>query len=526
MSKRKTLRIVLGVAIALKSGMVFGGQVSPTTPDSADLFDDNENENEGNDTQSNNSQPAAVTQQPVANSTTATATQPLASTTPVVAPAATTTTNSAVPVALPNSGDTTFSSQPAQTVSAPAVSNQSPAATTSTQEIIPLVSAPANSVNVAPAAPESSAPFTNTPVAPVSNLNTTNDQTDQTATVRTGIETLGATPDNRPNVTQNFDNDDAVISTVDSHSASGNWVYKNYWWRKIEEVYGDIKESLNKIMTSRMIFFTQRNEVDKELDRFYQQVGLEQGQLQDILNVGLELMEKEQKEQGFLNAKERALFDKIKDRKRQLEQLKADVKAIEDLDNKIDEAIDIVLKQGDVCSKYEQQAWEIFKSVARELSDKEAQKQYYVTQTLLEDTHKVHEYLMGDFTHYFQQMIQSVKEHTQSIVAQLTALDKEGVSLKKELEIFEREDESSEKEEFEKKRKAQEKLEQEKKEKASGFMDKVSSSVTIFVGWLGNLVETVKGFFVSPKKDKSQIAATGASGDIAELNHSEGSSGN
>jgi len=334
-----------------------------------------------------------------------------------------------------------------------------------------------------------------TPVEPVSALNTGPAGVDRSHTVRSGIDTLG---DDKEALSKE---DEEVLDTVNVKSTSGNWVYKNYWWRKIEDVYGQIKEGFNKVMTTRMTFFVKRNEVDKELDRFYQQVGLEQGQLEDIINVGLELMDKEKKEQGFLNKKERDFLDKVKDRKRQLEQLKVDSKAIEELDTKINEAIDVVLKQIDVCSKYEQQAWEIFKSVARELSDKEAQKQYYETKTLLGDVEKVNVYLTGEFNSYFEKMIESVKEHTQSIMTQLSALEKEGISLKKELEIFEKEDETQEKRDLEKKRIEQEKADKKKKAEQKGFFSSVTSTVSSwfssFNGWIGSVVTSVKGWFGS-----------------------------
>lgn len=280
-----------------------------------------------------------------------------------------------------------------------------------------------------------------------------------------------------------------VIDTVDAKSSSGNWVFKNYWWRKIEELYSDIKEAFNRVMTSRMTFFSSRSEVDTELDRFYQQTGLEQGPLEDIIHLALEIMDKEKKDQGFLNKKERAFLEKVKDRQRQLEQLKLDVKAIEELDKKIDDALDVVVQQVDVCSKYEQTAWATVKDVARELSDKEARKQYYQTKGLLEDVNKVHSYLTGEFNTYFQQMVQSVQEHTQGIVAQLSALEKDGINFKKEADVFEEEDEELEKAANDKKRKEEEK-EAAKKAKEKGF---IARTVRTVKGWFA----AIGNFFIS-----------------------------
>jgi hypothetical protein len=158
-----------------------------------------------------------------------------------------------------------------------------------------------------------------------------------------------------------------------------------------------------------------------------------------------------------LDKKERIFFDKIKDKQTQLEQLKVDIKAVVELDHKIDEALEVVLQQVDICSKYEQEAWSIFKNVARELSDKEARKQYYDTKGLLQDVNKVHEYLTGPFTSYFEQMAQSVQEHTQSIISRLAVLKNDQLDLKKEADFFEKEDEALEKKHVAIKHEAEEK---------------------------------------------------------------------
>lgn len=368
----------------------------------------------------------------------------------------------------------------------------------------PVTSTPVEAVStdsVTPVAPL----LSNTPVAATSQLNTVPDKIDTMNVVRSGIDTLGGNE-------QKLSKEDVdMLDTVNSKSSSGNWVYKNYWWRKIEDVYSQTKEGFNKVMTTRMTFFVKRNDVDKELDRFYQQVGLEQGQLEDIINVGLELMDKEKKEQGFLNKKERGFLDKIKNSKRQLEQLKSDSKAIEELDTKINAAVDVVNQQIDVCSKYEQQVWEIFKNVARELSDKEAQKYYYETKTLLTDVEKVNSYLTGEFSSYFDKMLGSVKEHTQSIITQLSALEKEGVSLRKELEIFEKEDDAQEKEDLEKKKLEQEKVDKKKKAEQKGFFSSmtftVSSWFSFLFGLVGSATNFVKGLFVGKEVSSKPVDA-------------------
>ncbi|NBP02443.1 MAG: hypothetical protein EBU90_20465 [Proteobacteria bacterium] len=315
-------------------------------------------------------------------------------------------------------------------------------------------------------------------------------------------------PEKHEDHTQQVDEVDGQVEdkdlrdTVDSKATSGNWVYKNYWWRKIEELYSQIKEAFNRVMTTRMTFFNKRNEVDKELDRFYQHVGLEQGPLEDIINLGIAVIEKEKKDQGFLDKKERIFFDKIKDKQTQLEQLKVDIKAVVELDHKIDEALEVVLQQVDICSKYEQEAWSIFKNVARELSDKEARKQYYDTKGLLQDVNKVHEYLTGPFTSYFEQMAQSVQEHTQSIISRLAVLKNDQLDLKKEADFFEKEDEALEKKHVAIKHEAEEK--KDVVTERVGIVAQISQWITslpmTFYSAISALGTNISGLFGSSEK--------------------------
>lgn len=304
-----------------------------------------------------------------------------------------------------------------------------------------------------------------------------------------------------------------VLDTVNAQSTSGNWVLKNYWWKKIQDIYSDIRDAFNTVMTSRMKFFEKRSEVDKELDTFYRHIGLEQGPLQDVLEYALQVIEKEKEDQGYLDKKERAFLEKVKEKQRQLEQLKEDIKAIEELDQKIDDALEVVLQQVDVCNKYMQEAWNISRDVARELSDKEARKQYYDTKGLLEDVHKVHQYLIGPFNQYFEQMIKSVHDHTRGVAAQLETLNNSGLDLRKEAHIFEAEDEELERKKSEEQESRKKELERRKQKKADQEQTKETSgilagTVTTIQKFFGSVVDYATGMAIAVKNFFDSIIAT------------------
>jgi len=152
-----------------------------------------------------------------------------------------------------------------------------------------------------------------------------------------------------------------------------------------------------------------------------------------------------------------------------------------------------------------QQAWDISRDVARELSDKEARKQYYDTKGLLDDVNKVHQYFVGPFSQYFAQMVKSVHDHTRGIAAQLETLNNAGLDLKKEAHIFEAEDEELERKKADAQENRKKELERRKQKKAetaqqdSGMLEGTITTVKNFFGSLvdsiTNLITSLKSFF-------------------------------
>ena len=304
------------------------------------------------------------------------------------------------------------------------------------------------------------------------------------------------------------------VDTTHLKHVSGNWIEKKHYWQEIEGVVDHIKEKIIDIGSKRTAFFATRSEVDKELSTFYQHVGLDQGPLQDMIHYSLEIMDKEKEKQGFLNKKERMFYEKAQSKQRVFEQLKEDVKAIGVIDKKIDEALDVVLKQVNACNEYEQEVWNIYKTVAYELSEKEAEQHYFVAQAFLKDIENIQIYLSGPFQSYFQELAESIQTHTQNIVMQLDTLEKEGLSLKKEATIFETEEEEQlhkdqdHKEELKKaddKKTLQNDLAKTEKKNTSNrsFIGYVSDFFTSLKNSISSIVDKISGLF--GKKNKHDI---------------------
>lgn len=388
---------------------------------------------------------------------------------------------------------------------APTTQTTSPAAPT------PItVKAPAQtSSNIpAPVAPikassEAPAPVVPAPVAPGvvqpadSSSGSGQDQKSDTASSDAHDDSDASTGIRGAHVTKGIDFESASqedafsmggVDTSHVKHVSGNWVEKKHYWQEIEELVDQVKEKITDIASKRTTFFATRSEVDKELSTFYQHVGLDQGPLQDMIHYSLEIMEKEKEQQGFLNKKERTFYEKAQSKQRIFEQLKEDVKAIGVIDTKMDEALEVVLKQVNACNEYEGEVWNIYKTVAYELSEKEAEQHYLVAKAFLKDIENIQMYLSGPFQTYFQELAESIQTHTQNIVMQLDALDKEGLNLKKEATIFETEEEQIQAEQA---HKEELKKAEEKKSTQKSSVSKEGEKFS-FVGYITDFYAAIK----------------------------------
>lgn len=231
---------------------------------------------------------------------------------------------------------------------------------------------------------------------------------------------------------------DAIESKLDTVDVmtSGNWLLKRAWWEKTEDLYEQLKDIVAKVMEMRTNFLSQKNEMDRVIDVCCSEVGLEQGELYDIVGYGKDLLDK-QKVEGLLTPEQKAFAEKLTDKERDLDQLKLDIKTVSEIDKKMDDALDLFFSQIDTCTKYEHKAWENFKDIARELDDKEARKLYYSTEALFKDIKNIQQYLETDFLNYFNTLMQTAKTHTQKISTQVNSLKSAGIDLKKEMKILE-----------------------------------------------------------------------------------------
>lgn len=227
------------------------------------------------------------------------------------------------------------------------------------------------------------------------------------------------------------------IDTVDMEEPAGNWLFKRVWWERAESAYGKIKVLADSIADKRTQFFTKRTELDRTVfDPFYLNVGINQGEILQTVNYFINKINELRTTQGELNEHERELLDNLMNEKNSLEQLKNDVEGIMQLDHAIDDALLKMMDQINLVRNYERQAWENFKAINRELSDKKARELYLAIQTYWRNINEINGYLSNSLAGYFDGLVGKAQEQVNRIKTALEALKEKGINIKEQAALL------------------------------------------------------------------------------------------
>lgn len=227
------------------------------------------------------------------------------------------------------------------------------------------------------------------------------------------------------------------IDTMDLDQPEGNWLNKRIWWERAQGKYKECRDVFETIFASRMTFLEKRSDVEKTtLDPFYREIGLEQGELREILIQLIEYVDEEKAETGALDEKARAFRDKVAIAKKDIEQLKLDIDAISDIDGAIDNAVNALSNKINEAHRFEQAAWSEFESIAHELSDKRARERFYVIDGIHKNLKDLQNYIAGEFTAYFTGLVQASLDKTERAKKEVKELKDQGIDLQEQAKML------------------------------------------------------------------------------------------
>jgi hypothetical protein len=225
------------------------------------------------------------------------------------------------------------------------------------------------------------------------------------------------------------------IDTVGLEEPRGNWLFKKIWWERSEQQNGKILAIIEKIDELKMQFFARRTELDKVIfDPFFVDIGYSQGELLGALSALIDKIERDRKKEGALDEQERELLKAIAQDRELVLQLHRDAQSIALLENAADDLMERVMEQRARVTRYQREAWENMREIARILSDTQARDLYYKVDAAWRNIKNIHRYLEQDLKRYFDQLVTNATEQVERIKTAMQTLKEKGIDLKNSLE--------------------------------------------------------------------------------------------
>lgn len=220
------------------------------------------------------------------------------------------------------------------------------------------------------------------------------------------------------------------LDTIDSEERRGNWVRKRVYWERAAKVYESISGQLQDVAGMSPRYFQKRTELDRDLNKFYVTEGIGLGELKELITTSLEGLEDVQKQRGSLDEESRDLAAKLQNKEKALKRLDQQVDIVLAIDKALDEDLIMLEKQIGQARGYERQAWDAFKEISRELSDKRARSIYYSMRTMKKNVGSIDEYLSGALDDHFNQLIKMARDRVSEIQKSISELRTEGIDLR------------------------------------------------------------------------------------------------
>lgn len=243
----------------------------------------------------------------------------------------------------------------------------------------------------------------------------------------------------------------AVVSGIDTIDIEegGNWLLKRKALEDTVNLIEEINMLFTKILQASTDFKINRNKLDNEQDLFMATVGFNLGDFDQLLVMLLDDLDKEQKREGDLSADERATMLSINEKKKELEQLQTDLKALETMDDELDTVVATVDNQIKTANNYQTQAWKNFQIIKKVLDDEKADELYYQTDGLYKSMQEIYSYLTQTLSTYFSEQMQFLRDQMKKIQSGVTALQQKGVDLKTSYDKLQEQEAQEEKRDLE-----------------------------------------------------------------------------
>jgi len=260
-------------------------------------------------------------------------------------------------------------------------------------------------------------------VQPPSSLPTDTSQVALTPPDSTPSARLGTTPDTMPGTPPATPDQTPNTMAGPSIGIQGNWVKKRDWLLQANDVNKQIQDLANQAERIRQMFIDKNRDIDTTLDTYYKDQGLEEGKIQELFDSVYTYLEKKRKQtiaalnipmgekpETDIQTQIDVIENETKESKLTLEQLKLDMKSIEDLDRsltdrlkRLDEQYNLIQDQATKAQAIVDGMWDI-------IDHNKAREKYYELQNGILSTIQASEnYLQNDLMQDFDSVCATIR---------------------------------------------------------------------------------------------------------------------
>lgn len=275
------------------------------------------------------------------------------------------------------------------------------------------------------------------------------------------------------------------IHTVDVED-EGNWVLKRIWWEQAEDLYEKIVALNDQVANYPMSFVNKKAAIDKQIEDTFKTLGTEQIEIAGLIQFLLDqvgLIEQEDNA-AVLLPQEKELLSMLSEKKKEFEQIKADLESLAQKDSLLNEALMQIMSLVNECRQYELRSWKNFKEIARVLNDEKAKELFYQIDANYKNIQAILNYLQKELDAYTDSLMEAMREESAKIVSIITELKTSGFDIKQQVTALKELEE-------EKKRQTEQatrELAKPKKEPKKGFFGRLGD-------WFGYVWKSIKQWF-------------------------------
>jgi hypothetical protein len=243
--------------------------------------------------------------------------------------------------------------------------------------------------------------------------------------------------------------EDDVLDTdksFDDIGISGNWIKKRDTLLKANVVGDEIQDFVGIIQKARKKFKEKYDLIDDVLDDFYKNLGIDQGRVRELFDDLSSYLDKEKqkRQENIIGLKEsrniseresilkiEVVEEEVQEHRKKLDQLKLDMKSVEDLDKslnqrlvRLDEQILHAVKLASNARKNVDKLWSI-------IDHNKAREIYFeLSGDILEKIRGIDEYLNNDLMQDFETVTNSIEIQIKKIGNSVKTLEENGLIIK------------------------------------------------------------------------------------------------